>query len=169
VLGVIESAIPDSEVLIGIATLGLTLTGFSGLVAIMGQRGTGTWTTGERIQFIQLAAVSLAVTFSSFVPILASTELSDAVSLRVSNGIIALVHAACMSHGLFNVMRASEVRNSYGLGLVLFMTGGGILLILAGIGCALNLLHAQALVMLLNLLWMFFVAVINFIQLLVRD
>ena len=164
-----ENAIPESEVLIGIATLGLTLTGFSGLVAIMGKRSIGSWTKGERIQFIQLAAVSLAVTFASFVPILASTALTDATSLRVSNGVIALVHIACMAHALPDVIRIPEVRAAYGGGLVLFMTGGGLLLIFAAIGCAFDLLGAQALVMLLNLLWMFFVATVNFVQLLTRN
>jgi hypothetical protein len=105
-----ENAIPESEVLVGIATPGLTLTGFSGLVAVMGRRRDGQWTAGERFQFFQLAAISLAVTFAVFVPAVASTAL------------------------------ATET--------------------------ALDFIGADAFILLLNLLWMFFVATVNFVQLL---
>ena len=96
----------DSEVLVGIATLGLTLTGFSGLVAIMGRRGLGHWTEGERIQFVELAVISLTVTFGAFVPIVLALGIADELSLRLSLGIIAVAHICCMVHGLLTVSRS---------------------------------------------------------------
>ena len=103
------TSILDTEVLIGIATLGLTLTGFSGLVAILGRRSTGQWTTVERFQLIQLMGLSLAVTFASFVPILTSAAFEESTALRLSSGLIALVHIAAISHGIFNSIRNPEI------------------------------------------------------------
>ncbi len=157
---------PDSEVLVGIATLGLTLTGFSGLVAIMGRRGSGRWTPGERFQFIQLAIVSLAVTFGAFVPILVSAAFADEISLRISSGIISAIHLGCMVQGLSTVTRSQDARTEYAPGVILFITSGGVLTIIAGFASAFSNLGFYDLTILLNLLWMLFVAVVNFIQLL---
>ena len=100
----------DSEVLVGLATLGLTLTGFSGLVAIMGKRGTGQWSEGEKVQFIELAVISLTVTFGAFVPILVSLEFPGEIALRVSLGIIAFAHLGCLVRGLFTVAKTPGAR-----------------------------------------------------------
>ena len=158
--------IPDSEVLVGIATLGLTLTGFSGLVAIMGKRGSGQWTEGERIQFIELAVISLTVTFGAFVPILISLVLSDALALRLSLGIIVVAHIGCLAHGLSTVWKSSDARAEYAPGVIVFMMSGGVLIIGASLAAVSGVLEGQALLILLNLLWLLFVAVVNFVQLL---
>ncbi len=160
----------DSEILVGIATLGLTLTGFSGLVAIMGKRGSGQWTEGERVQFIELAVISLTVTFGAFVPLLAALEFSDEdVSLRVSLGIIAAAHLGCLARGLFTVLRTPGARAEYAPGAILFMISGGVLLIGAAALAVFGFLGSYPLLILLNLLWLLFVAVVNFIQLLTNS
>ena len=156
---------PDSEVLVGISALGLTLTGFSGLVAIMGRRGSGVWREGERIQFIELAILSLSVTFGAFVPILVATELAEAAALRLALGIIAVIHLGCLVHGMA-ASRSPEARAEYAPGVMAFMVTGGVLLIASAIVSALGYIGSQPLLMLLNLLWMLFVAVVNFVQLL---
>ena len=161
--------IPDSEVLVGISALGLTLTGFSGLVAIMGRRSSGVWTEGERTQFIELAVLSLSVTFGAFVPILVSYEFSAATSLQLSVGIIAVVHLGCMIHGMAHVVRSADVRTAYARGVIPLLVSGGTLLIVASLVSALGLIGSQTLLILLNLLWMLFVAVVNFVQLLISS
>ena len=156
----------DSEVLVGIATLGLTLTGFSGLVAIMGKRGSGHWSGGERVQFIELAVISLTVTFSSFVPIVVSLEVSGDVSHRVSLGIIAAAHLGCLVRGLSTVLKTPEARAEYAPGVIIFMIAGGLLIIGASLLAAFGFFGSYAFWILLNLLWLLFVAVVNFVQLL---
>ena len=47
-----------------------------------------------------------------------------------------------------------------------FMVTGGVLLIASAAVSALGYIGSQALLILLNLLWMLFVAVVNFVQLL---
>ena len=54
VLGVMDTALPDPEILIGIAALGLTVTGFSGLISVLGRRSTGEWSDQEKFQLGQL-------------------------------------------------------------------------------------------------------------------
>lgn len=156
----------DSEILVGIATLGLTLTGFSGLVAIMGQRSSGQWTRGEKVQFVELAIISLTVMFGAFVPILAALELSEDFSLQLSVGIIALAHLGVLIHGMYAVSRSPDVRSEYAPGVMMFMTTGGALIIVASLVAALGVIGGQALLILLNLLWLLFVAVVNFVHLL---
>ena len=159
----------DSEVLVGIATLGLTLTGFSGLVAIMGKRGSGQWTGGERVQFIELAVISLTVTFSAFVPIVVSLEFSGDMSHRVSLGIIAAAHLGCLVRGLSTVLKTPDARVEYAPGVIFFMIAGGVLIIGASLLAVVGFLGGFALLILLNLLWLLFVAVVNFVQLLTNS
>ena len=161
-----EGAVPESEVLVGIAALALTLTGFSGLVAVLSTRGAEQWTQGERIQFFELITISLAVTFLAFVPILALTFLSNELALQVSNGVIAAGHALCLVRGVSRVARSRDARYSYGLAVFIAIPLTGLAIIAAGIGSSLNVISAQSLTILLNLLWMLFVAVVNFVQLL---
>ncbi len=164
------TSIPDTEVLVGIATLGLTLTGFSGLVAILGRRSTGQWTTVERFQLVQLTGLSLAVTFASFVPILASAALEESsAALRLSSGLIALVHIAPISYGIFNSIRNPEIVAAFPPGVTRFLESVGVLLILAGLACAFDFLGAHSLVILLNLLWMLMVGAVSFIKLLTNS
>ncbi len=156
----------DSEVLVGIATLGLTLTGFSGLVAIMGKRGSGQWTGGERVQFIELAVISLTVTFGAFVPIVVSLAFSGDLSHRVSLGIITAAHLACLVRGFSTVLRSPEARTEYAPGVIIVMISGGLLIIGAALLSVFGIFNGYALLILLNLLWLLFVAVVNFVQLL---
>ena len=157
---------PDSEVLVGISALGLTLTGFSGLVAVMGRRSAGFWTEGEKTQFIELAVLSLSVTFGAFVPIVVSHGFSEVTSLRLAVGIIATIHLGCLVHGMSTVVRSSDVRAAYAPGLIPFLLVGGVLLIVASFAAAFGFFGSHSLLILLNLLWMLFVAVVNFVQLL---
>lgn len=156
----------DTEVLVGIATLGLTLTGFSGLVAIMGNRGAGRWTDGERIQFLELATISLTVTFGAFVPILVVMVLAGEPGLRLSLGIITFAHLCCLVRGFATVLRSPDAQAEYAPGVIFFMISGGALLIVASFAAAFGLLGNHRLWILLNLLWLLFVAVVNFVQLL---
>ena len=85
-------AIPDPEIFGGIAALGLTLTGFSGLISVLGRRSSGHWTEAERFQLSELIVISLAVTFASFIPILSGLLQSDEAALTSSLFLVASCH-----------------------------------------------------------------------------
>ena len=159
----------DTEILVGIATLGLTLTGFSGLVAVLGKRSIGQWREGERVQFIELAVISLTVTFGAFVPILVATAFATALANDISLGILTIAHVACMVHGLRSVNRSQEAAAEYAPGVIATMVTGGATIIAASIAAIAGFLENLELFILLNLIWLLFVAVVNFVQLLTSN
>lgn len=159
---------PDAEIFVGLATLGFTLTGFSGIVAIIGQRRPGQWSGAERFNLVQLLVVSLTVTFGSFVPIVAATFLPVEPALRVSNGVIGLLHISAMAHGVLATARNPQISRQFPPGFVVVMLVGGGILILASIACAFNILGAQSFVLILNLLYIFGVGVAHFVALLTK-
>jgi hypothetical protein len=55
--------------LLGIAAVAATFSGFSGVVAVFGERAEGNWTPEERTRMINMLILSLAVCLFSFVPI----------------------------------------------------------------------------------------------------
>ena len=93
------TAFPDPEVLVGIAALGLTVTGFSGLIAVLGRRQSGQWTESERVQLVELVGASLSVTFASFIPILVRTLQPDDKALPTALFLVALFHLALIIRG----------------------------------------------------------------------
>ena len=156
----------DSEILIGIAALGLTLTGFSGLVAVLGKRSTGEWREGEKVQFVELAIISLTVTFGAFIPILVASAFKTTLVSPIALGLISIAHIGCLVHGMLSVTKSEEARAEYATGVLTFLIGGGVLIIAASLGSTFGFIGETELLILLNLVWLLLVAVVNFVQLL---
>ena len=162
---------PDPEILIGIAALGLTVTGFSGLISVLGRRSSGTWTSAERFQLGELITVSLAVTFASFIPILVSLIQSGSRALFSATFFVALAHLLVLLRGAFKNFQAeaSDVSTQkMPPALVTFMLAGGIILIAAAFLSSFETIGGAGFFLVSNLLWQLMVAVSHFVLLLMN-
>ncbi|MFZ8990595.1 MAG: hypothetical protein ACO2ZJ_09680, partial [Pseudohongiellaceae bacterium] len=95
---------PDPEIFIGMSALGLTVTGFSGLISVLGRRAAGHWTDAERFQLEQLLELSLAVTFASLIPILVDMAAAPDRALAIATLLVAIFHLLILLRG------ASKIR-----------------------------------------------------------
>src|SRR3954469_17861834 len=57
-------------VLLGIAGIAATVSGFSGVVAVFGSRAEGNWTPEDQVRTINMLVVSLSVCLFSFLPLI---------------------------------------------------------------------------------------------------
>ena len=86
------------EILQTIAEVAVALTGFSGVVAVLGHRGRGTWSSSELLQLRTLVEPSLVALFGSFLP--ATIQLafqSEVLVWRLSNGALGLLGLAAVA------------------------------------------------------------------------
>ena len=162
------NAIPDSEILVGIAALGLTVTGFSGLISVLDRRSTGQWSDKERFQLGELIIVSLAVTFASFIPILVSTVQSGAAALTTATFLIAVFHLLVLTRGAAAVFKDGSPAAKMPTAVVSFMLIGGIALIAGAFLSCFAVIGGAAFFLIANLLWQLMVAIIHFVNLLMN-
>ena len=158
--------IPEAEILVGIAALGLTVTGFSGLISVLGRRSAGHWTEAERFQLGQLITLSLAVTFASFVPLLVGMLLDGQKALTTATGLVALFHLLILVQGVTKNYRYGRLAAVMPVGITLFMVVGGFCLIAAGFMSSFGMLGGAAFLLVSNLLWQLMVAIVHFVYLL---
>lgn len=165
----LDSSIPDLQIFIGIAALGLTVTGFSGLISVLGRRTPGYWSETERFQLSELIVVSLAVTFASFVPVLISLMPADMNGLAVSTFWIALLHLLILVRGLMQNFKRETSPSEMPKSVVVFMVGGGLGLIVAGFLASFGVIGGVAFLLVANLLWQLMVAAIHFVLLIMTS
>ncbi|MEM7099026.1 MAG: hypothetical protein AAF541_12265 [Pseudomonadota bacterium] len=161
-----NTIIPDPEILIGIAALGLTVTGFSGLISVLGRRSTGVWSDQERFQLGQLIETSLAVTFASFIPILVSMLNADTNALLVATALVAMFHLVLLVRGVTKNYRQKSSMEMLPNRVTAFMVTGGFVLIVASGFAVFGVIPGLAFLLVSNLLWLLMVAVIHFVFLL---
>jgi hypothetical protein len=90
--------VPDSDLLQTIAEIAITLAGFAGVVAFLGQRARGDWRTVDLFRFNQLLAGSLAALLLSFAPILLfKLGVPEPLAWRASSGLLALYLAVSLA------------------------------------------------------------------------
>ncbi len=162
------NAIPESEILVGIAALGLTVTGFSGLISVLGRRSSGLWTETERFQLGELIVVSLAVTFTSFIPILVSLVHTGETALSTATLLVSLAHLFVLSRGAYRNFGGHAPPANMSNLVVAFMLLGGLAVISAGCVSSLGIIPGNAFFIVANLLWMLMVAAIHFVLLLMQ-
>ncbi len=162
----LESQIPDPEILVGIAALGLTVTGFSGLISVLGRRAAGKWTDAERFQLGELIAVSLTVTFAAFIPILVSMVQAGPNSVAISSFLVALVHLFVLLRGSLRNFRDGRNGAKIPNATAAIMIFGGAILIAATFLSAFQIIGGAAFFIVANLLWQLFVASVHFVILL---
>ena len=151
-----------SGTLESLAEVGIAITGFAGLVAVIGHRSSQPWTSEDRGNLRALLLWSLGAVFLAYVPIVLSS-LGDALRdpWRVSNGVFAAFHAYVF-YETFRVTREPNrprAMNRFEKSLV--VTG---IAILAGeILAAAGALGSRAASMyLFAVLWFLFLAVTRF-------
>ena len=160
---------PDPEILVGLAALGLTVTGFSGLIAVLGRRSSGEWTEAERFQLGELIVVSLAVTFASFIPILVGLVMPEASALKWSTLLVAAAHLVVLVRGVFRNYSDGAAPTKMPNAIALTMVVGGFLLIVGALLAGFGLIGGGAFFLVANLLWQLLVATIHFVALLMNS
>ena len=162
-VAVVASGLPDPEIFVGIAALGLTVTGFSGLISVLGRRSSGHWTEAERFQLSELIVVSLAVTFASFIPILVGMVLAAETALPAACGLVAFFHLVVLVRGAYMNFRDGTSDAKMPSSVVAFMLVGGCLLIIAALLASFGFVGGAAFFVVSNLLWQLMVAAIHFV------
>ena len=156
---------PEAEILVGIAALGLTVTGFSGLISVLDRRAKGEWSAAQRFQLGQLIELSLAVTFGAFIPLLVDMLLQD-MALRVAVGLVALSHLLVLLRGVAKNFKHGSLAAVLPTGMTVFMVLGGLVLIVAAAISWAGWIGGAAFLVIANLLWQLMVAIVHFIYLL---
>lgn len=83
----------SEDFLIAIASIAITLIGFSGVVTALGHRGEGKWSQSEKLQLLTLVEPSLVALFGAFIPIIGGLVIEDQNLLwRTSNGLLLFMH-----------------------------------------------------------------------------
>ena len=161
-------ALPDAEIFIGMSALGLTVTGFSGLISVLGRRAAGNWSLAERLQLEQLIELSLAVTFASFIPVLVGTAVDAGDSLYMATGLVAVFHLVIMARGLYKTVTYGASALELPFAAFVFMFVGGAALIAAAVAASLGYIGGQAALLVANILWLLMIALIHFVGLLMN-
>jgi hypothetical protein len=82
------------ETLRSLSEVAIALAGFTGIVAVLGQRAGGRWSPLEWLRLRMLLETSLAVVFLSLLPeLFHELEALRGLTWRLCNGVQALVHA----------------------------------------------------------------------------
>jgi len=96
----------ENETLRTLAEVAVALTGFTGIVAVLGHRAGGEWTPLELLRLRMLLETSLAVLFLSLLPIVfQEVSQSEETLWRISNGLQVLVHLGGVLVLYFRVSR----------------------------------------------------------------
>ncbi len=145
-----------------IAEASIALAGFTGVVAVLGRRSSGGWSSEELLQLRALVESSLTAFFLSFVPgIVSSVVDSDGAAWRWSNGLLAAAHFANLATFFIRSSRGAVptagqwILGSFGAGFVLLL-----------LATAVGKVDWAAPLFVLGLLGLLFVAVHNFLLLL---
>jgi len=144
-----------------IGTVAVSLTGFSGIVAVVGREGHGPWSPAERLQFRTLVEPSLIALFGSFLP--GTFELawqSEALVWRSSNGALAALGLAGSAAFIARSRSAGATTGQWILLMLSFLAIGAMAL------AAFGVLEQYELVFVVSLVLALAVAAYNFLLLL---
>jgi len=90
-----EAPMQSQDILQMVSAAAVALAGFSGVVAVLGRRVSGDWTSQELLQLRTLVEPSLIALFGSFIPgILQLVSPSESLTWRLSNGVLGLLGVA---------------------------------------------------------------------------
>ncbi len=149
------------SILTTVAEVSIALAGFTGVVAVLGNRRNHEWTAEERLQLRTLVETSLTALFASFAPSVLYLVLnSDPAVWRVSNLLLGALHLANLLAFLRRAREATPTSSQKALLII------GIGFILAHILAAAGLLPWYTLIFVAGLLQQIFIAALNFVLLL---
>ena len=144
-----------------VAEVAIALAGFTGVVAVLGNRRTHDWSPEERLQLRTLVETSLTALFASFAPAVLFLALdSEPVVWRSANLFLGALHLANLIAFLRRATDAKPTASQKGLLVI------GIAMILAHFLTAGGLIPWYVLIFLVGLLQQVFIAALNFVLLL---
>lgn len=157
-----------------IAEVAIALAGFSGIVAVLGQRSSGEWSPTERLRLRLLLEASLLVVFLSFLPSLMLRGTSASAAWRVSSGVCGLVHLLPMASFFLRWRRLGWQKPLHEPTPPLFFSAaalslatGGLVIILLQLMLAAGLKPGEpSLIYEISLLWLLGVGAVQFVYLL---
>jgi hypothetical protein len=149
------------NVLSAIADVAAAFIGFTGVIFAVGRFSQGAWKVNERHALLNMLGPSMVALFLAFVPMVASTGFqSGLVIWRVSNALLAAIHAALVTKALLLALR-SELVEPIPLRFVLIP--GGYISVLASTLVAFGSLQQfAAMVFVGGLVWFLLIAAIQF-------
>ena len=99
----------DVDLLTVMAEVGIALTGFTGLVVVLGRRARGDWTTAERTQLTILLQTSLAAVFFALLPLLTPRlPFPETAVWRALAGILSIACSAMTVSNWLPIIAASK-------------------------------------------------------------
>ncbi len=149
------------SILTTVAEVAIALTGFTGVVAVLGHRQNHDWSPEERLQLRTLVETSLTALFASFVPsVLLIFLSSEPASWMGANLFLGSLHAANLSAFLLRMKGAKPTAGQRALLSI------GIAAILAHFLAFFGVLPWYIGIFMLGLLQQIFIAAYNFVLLL---
>jgi len=149
------------SILTTVAEVSIALAGFTGVVAVLGNRRNHDWSPEERLQLRTLVETSLTAMFASFVPAVLFLALdSEPAVWRSANLFLGALHLANLVAFLRRTTDAKPTASQRGLLVI------GIAMILAHFLTATGLIPWYVLIFLVGLLQQVFIAALNFVLLL---
>ena len=101
-----------------IAEIAVALTGFTGIVAVLGRRARGDWSAEELLSLRVLIETSLTALFLSFAPDLLDMAVDSEVAVwRWSNGLLGIAHGANFTAFLVRTKAARPTSSQLILGV----------------------------------------------------
>jgi len=151
----------SQEILQTISEAAVALAGFSGVVAVLGHRGRGEWSSAEVLQLRTLVEPSLIALFGSFLPgTIGLASESEPLTWRLSNGALGLL--GIVAAAAF-IARSRFADTTTGQRVLLVLT---VLAIAAHLLTAAGVLTQYELIFVLGLIVALAVATYNFLLLL---
>jgi len=151
----------SQEILQTISEVAVALAGFSGVVAVLGHRGRGDWTSAELLQLRTLVEPSLIALFGSFFPaVFRLAAQSEVLVWRLSNGALGLLGLAAVAAFIARSRFATTTTGQRALLVVSILATGAQLLAACGL-----LVHYE-LIFVLSLILALVIAAYNFLLLL---
>ena len=151
----------SDEILQTIGGVAVTLAGFSGVVAVLGHRGRGDWSSEEVLQLRTLVEPGLVALFGSLLPGVFQLVLpSEDWVWRLSNGALALLGLASAAAFFARSRAASTTTGQRVLAVLAVLAIGAHLLAAAGV------LTQYELIFVLGLVLALMVSAYNFLLLL---
>ena len=149
------------SVLTTVAEISVALAGFTGVVAVLGNRRNHDWTAEERLQLRTLVETSLTALFASFAPnVLYLVVTSEPSVWRWANLILGALHLANLVAFQRRAKEAKPTASQKGLLVI------GIAFIFAHFLAFAGVMPWYVLIFIVGLLQQLFIAALNFVLLL---
>ena len=149
------------SILTTVAEVSVAIAGFTGVVAVLGNRRNHDWSPEERLQLRTLVETSLTALFASFAPsVLYLALTAEPAVWRGANLFLGMLHLANLVAFLRRATDARPTTSQKGLLAV------GVAMILAHFLAAGGLLPWYVLIFVLGLLQQVFIAALNFVLML---